>query len=250
MTQTRVEDLAQLIATKDRIVAFTGAGISVESGIPDFRSAEGLWARFDPMEYATIDAFVQDPERVWKMLMEVDSIVKKARPNEAHQALAQLEKLGKMDGIITQNIDNLHQEAGSTQVIEYHGNAKRLVCACGFKEKSSAIVDTSVPPRCDSCGAILKPDVVLFGEPIPEKAAEKAMQLAQDCNLFLSIGTSAMVAPASYLPMIAQKTGAIVVEINLEETSLSKTIAKHSLRGRAGELLPRLLDRVKELLDK
>ncbi len=254
MDPDALKEVARKIAAGKKNVAFTGAGISVESGIPDFRSAGGLWERFDPMEYATIDAFRADPTKVWGMLAEMHEVVERARPNPAHRALARLEELGLLAGVITQNIDNLHQEAGSNNVIEFHGNARRLVCACGFAESAKATMrrmaeqGRPMPPRCERCFAVLKPDVVFFGEPIPPRAHRLALQLSEAPDVFLVVGTSAEVAPASYLPVVARRTGGTVVEVNLEPTPLSDGIADFAFRGQAGEVLPALVQEVERLV--
>ncbi len=249
MNETSLKAVADKILSKPKNVAFTGAGISTESGIPDFRSPGGIWERFNPMEYATIEAFRRDPVKAWEMFRELSRILEEAEPNPAHLALARLEELGLLQAVITQNIDNLHQEAGSKKVVEFHGNARRLVCECGKSVEAEMVKihwleGRDFPPRCESCGAIMKPDVVLFGEPIPRAASQKAMSLAQHPNVFLVVGTSAVVAPASYLPVVANKTGGCIVEINLEPTDLATGYAEHSLYGPAGEILPALLELV------
>jgi NAD-dependent protein deacetylase/lipoamidase len=241
----------KLIEGKDSI-AFTGAGISVESGIPDFRSRGGLWEKFDPMEYATIDAFKRNPEKVWEMLREMDKVLEAADPNPAHSGLARLEELNLINGVVTQNIDNLHQEGGSKQVVEFHGNGRRLICIkCGEAVAAAdarARWQEEFPPRCPKCGQIMKPDVVLFGEPIPAGASNQAMRMAQTASVVLVIGTSAMVAPASYIPVVAKKSGAFIVEINREDTILSQEIADLTIRGRAGEIVPALVEQIDMLL--
>ena len=234
-------ELAALIRRHPRVVALTGAGISVESGIPSFRGAGGLWDRFDPMEYAHIRAFRRDPAKVWQLLTEMDATISRARPNPAHYALAALEAKGFLSGIITQNVDNLHQAAGSRRVVEYHGNALRFVCdTCkGLHPRES--LDFSHPPLYCLCGGLIRPDVVFFGEAIPARAQEDATDLAQHCDLLLVIGTSGEVAPASYIPAIAREWNAVIVENNLEPTRLTYTIADHFLPGSAGKLLPLVL---------
>ncbi|NMB75866.1 MAG: NAD-dependent deacylase [Myxococcales bacterium] len=246
MDETVIREVAQLIVeAKGRTAALTGAGISVESGIPDFRSPGGLWERFNPMEYATIDAFESDPGKVWQMLRELSRVVTEARPNPAHRALARLEELDLLSGIVTQNIDNLHQAAGSKNVIEFHGNGARLRCLlCGHMEDARAAearFATEFPPLCPYCKVALKPDVVLFGEAIPEDAGREAMRLVQRAAVLLVVGTSALVAPASYMPIVARKMGAALVEVNLEDTMLTRDYARYVLRGKAGEILPRLV---------
>ena len=245
-----LKSLARDIAERKKAVALTGAGISVASGIPDFRSPGGLWEKFDPMEYATIEAFRSDPRKVWKMLREMDQLVLQAEPNPAHLALAKLEQLGVLVGIITQNIDNLHQKAGSSNVVEFHGNAEKLVClACNYSTGADdARRRSDDVPSCPECGAVMKPDVVFFGEAIAPEASSAAMQLVQGCGVMLVVGTSAVVAPASYLPVVARKMGALVAEINLEPTVLTDRVAHVSLIGDATKLLPELASEVEALV--
>ncbi len=239
--ETTPENLAAVLRRYRRIVALTGAGISVESGIPDFRSPGGLWERFDPMEYAHIQAFRRNPAKVWTLLQEMDAVITAARPNPAHYALAELEARGLLLGIITQNVDNLHQAAGSRRVVEYHGNAQRFVCdTCrGVHPRES--LDFSQTPLYCLCGGLIRPDVVFFGEAIPPAAQAEADELAKACDLLLVIGTSGEVAPASYLPYTAKEHGAVIVENNLEPTSLTHNLTDHFLPGPAGKLWPRVL---------
>lgn len=232
------EQLAAILGRSSRVVALTGAGISVESGIPDFRSAGGLWERFDPMEYAHIRAFRRDPAKVWTMLKEMDAIITRARPNPAHLALAALEARGILAGIITQNVDNLHQAAGSRRVVEYHGNALRFRCDQCRGEHPRENLDFDHTPLYCLCGGLIRPDVVFFGEPIPPAAQQEADALARECDLLLVVGTSGEVAPASYLPYTAKEGGAAIVENNLEATSLTRNLTDHFLRGPAGRVLP------------
>ncbi len=235
------QDLALLLKKSKRAVAITGAGISVESGIPDFRSKGGLWERFDPMEYATIRAFTKDPGKVWGMLKEMDRILVRARPNPAHSALAELEKRGMLLGVITQNVDNLHQAAGSMNVIEYHGNAHRFACTnCKGSWPREALDFDQLPLYC-YCGGLIKPDVVFFGEPIPEEAMYQANALVLTCDLLLIIGSSMEVAPANMLPRVAKSAGAVIVENNLEHTSMSGLLTDYFLPGPAGKVWPEVL---------
>ncbi len=237
--------LAELIRNSSNTCALTGAGISVESGISDFRSAGGLWERFDPMDYAHIDAFRRDPARVWRMLVEMDEVVSKAEPNPAHFALAQLEEMGLLATIITQNIDNLHQRAGSKNVVEFHGSHATLSCfRCGQGYGRDEVDLSQTPPRC-ACGGPLKPDVVFFGEAIPPQALEEATAAASSCRLMLVIGTSAVVAPASLMPVLAARSGATVVEINVEPTELTRGVADITILGRAGRVLPHVVELVR-----
>jgi NAD-dependent deacetylase len=241
LKETTPSELAALIRRHPRVVALTGAGISVASGIPDFRSPGGLWERFDPLEYAHIQAFRKNPAKVWQLLVEMDETITRALPNPAHYALAALEAKGYLAGIITQNVDNLHQAAGSHRVVEYHGNALRFVCDQCRGHHPRETLDFSHPPLYCLCGGLIRPDVVFFGEAIPPAAQAAAEELAQHCDLLLVIGTSGEVAPASYIPAIARQWNAIIVENNLEPTRLTYTLAHHFLSGSAGKLLPLVL---------
>ena len=242
--QRLIDNASEAIINSSLTLALTGAGISVESGIPDFRSAGGLWSRFDPSEYATIEAFRANPEKVWQMLAEMDKVVSAAKPNPAHIALGELERMGYLHYIITQNIDNLHQEGGSRNVIEYHGNSSTLLCLwCGKNYNSRDKRDT-IPPRCQ-CGKILKPDVVFFGEPIPSEALNRSFQLASSAQVLMVIGTSALVSPANTIPTIAKQNRAKIIEINMERTHLTDSITDIFLQGKAGEVVPALVQAVK-----
>jgi NAD-dependent deacetylase len=238
----KIERAADIILKANKVVALTGAGISVESGIPDFRGAQGLWEKYDPMEYATIDAFISNPAKVWGMLMEMHHIIRDAKPNPAHIGLAKMEEMGVLDLIITQNVDHLHQDAGNRRVVEFHGNNKYLVCmTCNNRFLRDDIVIEDLPPRCD-CGGVLKPDVVFFGEAIPWKALIVAREESKRCNAMLVIGTSAVVAPACDMPVLAKENGAKIIEINKEETHLTNTISDIHLMGPAGQIVPALVD--------
>lgn len=229
-------------------LALTGAGISVPSGIADFRSPGGLWDTFDPKEHATIGAFRADPERSWKMLSAQEATIRRARPNPAHLALARLERLGVLYGVITQNVDSLHQEAGSACVVELHGSFRRLVCPstrCDQVLDASQRQDLGLP-IC-SCGQVLKPDVILFGEQLDDNTLTAARQLTQTCGVMLVIGTSAAVPPAAAFPQLASAGGALVVELNIEPTAITEW-CEVTILGDAAETLPKLTDRVAELM--
>lgn len=227
-------------------IALTGAGVSTESGIPDFRSADGLWSRYDINEYGHIDNFLSNPGKVWRMLAEMSSTVINAQPNQAHHALAELEHRGVVKAAITQNIDALHKRAGSRNVIEFHGTMERVGCLrCGREYATENISLKNLPPQC-SCGGILKPDVVLIGEPIPQDALAAAFRWASACDVMLVVGTSCEMMPAAELPHIARRHGALIVEINRENTTLSP-YATHTLKGNAGEVLGRILDEITRL---
>ncbi len=236
-----IREAADVLASRRNAVALTGAGISVESGIPAFRGSQGLWERFDPMEYATIGSFLRDPGKVWTMLSEMIDIFAKAEPNAAHRGLAELETMGILRSVITQNVDGLHQAAGSRKVIEFHGSAEHLVCiACWRRYASREKVREGIPPRCE-CGEILKPDLVLFGEPIPWVAQGEAETEAEACRVLLVAGTSAEVSPACDIPRISKRQGAFVIEINPEETQLTRTVADIHITAPGGEAIPALV---------
>ncbi len=241
--------LAARLVARGRVVAFTGAGVSAESGIPTFRGRGGLWERFKPEELATPEAFARDPARVWAWYKWRLSLVLSAKPNPAHLALAELERMGLLTAVITQNVDGLHQAAGSKRVVELHGSLRRARCTrCGFKVRLSRVPEEELP-RCPACRGLLRPDVVWFGESLPADAWLEAVELASSCKCMLVIGTSCAVYPAASLPLIAKRGGAALVEVNLEATPLT-AIADVSLRGRAGELLPLLVDEVKRLISR
>lgn len=222
-------------------LALTGAGISAESGIPTFRGTNGIWTKFPPDEYATIDAYMRDPDKVWAFWCELAHLVRGCEPNAGHFALASLEAAGRLHGIITQNVDNMHQAAGSKRVIEYHGNAHRLVClGCDATEQLTMSNLGIRAPRCARCTQLMKPDVVMFGEDIPVYALAEARKLSEQCDVLLVIGTSAQVYPAAQLPHIAKSSGALVIEMNTESTDFSTDITDIFINGPAGETLPRL----------
>ena len=240
-----IEQAADIIISSKMTLALTGAGISVESGIPDFRSAEGLWSKFDPSEYATISAFRNDPAKVWEMLKEMDELVNQAKPNNAHLGMGELERSGYLHYIITQNIDNLHQAGGSRNVIEYHGNSTNLSCLwCGKHYKSNEKRGDH-PPRCQ-CRKILKPDVVFFGESIPEEASHRSFELASSARALMVVGTSALVSPVNTIPAIAKQNGSKIIEINKEKTHLTDSITDIFLQGSAAGIISDLVTAIKK----
>jgi NAD-dependent deacetylase len=242
--QNLIQQSAEIIVNSELTLALTGAGVSVESGIPDFRSAEGLWSKYDPAEYAAIDAFRARPEMVWEMLRDMDDLISDAKPNKAHVGMGELERMGCLHCIVTQNVDNLHQRGGSKNVIEYHGNSSTLSCLwCGRTYKSEE-KRNQYPPRCE-CQRILKPDVVFFGEAIPEDALNRSFQLASTAQALLVAGTSAVVSPANSIPVIAKRNGAKIIEINMERTHLTDTVTDIFLQGSAGNVISDLVDAVK-----
>jgi NAD-dependent deacetylase len=239
-----IERIARLWPASGKAIALTGAGISVASGIPDFRSPGGLWSRYAPMRVATVDALENDPSGVWEFLLDAVEVMSRAKPNPAHLALAQLEQAGLLEAVVTQNIDGLHQRAGSSNVVEFHGSMDRWRCnACGRPHEASAgpggapvVTASSIPWLC-SCGGVVRPDIVFFGEAIPLDALSKSGQLACGAHLTLVVGTSLEVAPANSLPGLTRQHGGKVVEINLE-SELAARPCDARIAARAEEALP------------
>lgn len=245
-----INKAARDLALSTNTVALTGAGISVESGIPPFRGKGGLWEKIDPMEFAHIDAFLKDPAKVWNVLVkEMQGILDHAKPNDAHKGLARLEGLGILKTIITQNVDGLHQMAGNTDVIEFHGNFAWLCCLdCNAKCETGKIDMSEIPPRC-SCGGIYKPDCVFFGEMIPPQHLLRSEQVAANCDIMLVVGTSAVVQPAAFMPVIAKQAGAKIIEINPERTGLSQRTSDYMIMDRAGQVMNELVSKIEQIRD-
>jgi NAD-dependent deacetylase len=221
-----------------RIVASTGAGISAESGLSTFRDKQtGLWAKYRPEDLATPQAFRRDPRMVWEWYEWRRGFVAEAQPNPGHHALARIEAQRPGFLLVTQNVDGLHAKAGSRNLVELHGNIRRSICFDHRHLAESWLPTNDPPPRCAQCGSPLRPDVVWFGEALPQDALQRAQQAAATCDLFLSIGTSTMVYPAAELPYIAGSNGAVVIEINPDETPLSR-LADFVVREKAGTALP------------
>jgi NAD-dependent deacetylase len=242
---------ADAIRAADSVVAMTGAGVSTASGIPDFRSEDGVWAEYDPMDFH-ISRFEADPEGFWTERVEMveDLFGDDFQPNPAHEALATLQQEGHLDGLITQNIDGLHQEAGSEEVIEVHGNGQRVACYdCDRTFEADGVFDRvragAVPPRCPNCDGLLKPDVVLFGEELPEYPLFRAQSLAERADLFLVVGSSLTVQPAASFPRTAADAGATLCIVNLDRTGLSDR-AEYDFRADVTDVLPALRDAVRE----
>ena len=243
-----IERTAQALVQTRRAVALTGAGVSIESGIPPFRGPGGLWEKMDPMEVAHIDAFRRDPGRVWKLLIEgMQAVLSAARPNAGHAGLARLEQWGYLRAVITQNVDGLHQAAGSREVIEFHGTFAWQRCQeCGSRCETGRVDLSRVPPRC-SCGGIYRPDCVFFGEMIPPQHLARAQQLVARCDVLLVVGTSATVHPAAMIPLLAKDAGARVIEINPEPTPLTGRVSDYLIQGGAGAVFNDILGCVEEL---
>jgi len=246
----KLDDAVEIIQNSENIVIFTGAGHSTESGIDDFRSPGGLWDRYDPAIYASYYYFLQDPSKFWHMHNELENILVNAKPNEGHYAIAELEKLGKVKAIITQNIDMLHQRAGSgtyenIPIYELHGSYGTLMCVKCQKEFDYEDIDTKGVeyPVCD-CSGYIKPKVVLFGEALPSNVLEGALQASANCDCFILVGSSLTVAPANLMPGIAKNNGAQVIFINKDNTEMDY-LADIFLKDFAGPILSKIVEKIK-----
>ncbi len=234
---------ADIIKNSRRCIAFTGAGISVESGVPPFRGNGGLWDTYDPESF-DIRFFLQHPDKSWELIRKLFyDIFDKVSPNFAHTALAELEERGMIKGIITQNVDNLHQLAGSKIVHEFHGSLKKLLCLSCNKQYPSDEIDLSVlPPLCPECQGLLKPDMIFFGEGIPEKASSAAYNEAGKADCFLLVGTTGTVVPANYIPPLAKSNGANIIEINPSPSEYTSSITDIFLQEKAVAAMKKLMD--------
>lgn len=242
--ESKIQLAAELIGKASHLVAFTGAGISVGSGIPDFRSKGGLWERYDPNVYAEYSSFLRQPEKFWTMHSELSDTVINAEPNPAHIALAKLEEIGKLKAVITQNVDFLHQRAGNTKVLELHGSGETAQClSCGKSFDGLEIHDRvkigDVPPRCENCSGLIKPNVILFSEPLPNDTIQEARREILNADLLIIIGSSLTVYPAAALPMIASQTGAKIIIVNDEPTPLDQMVDV-VIQGKAEKILPQI----------
>ena len=232
------EVLKDEILKAKKIVFVTGAGISQDSGIPTYRGKDGLWKNYDPMKLATIDAFYENPKIVWGWYDERRKNIFSAIPNLAHKAIADMEKFADVS-VLTQNIDGLHQKAGSSRVYELHGNIIRIRCTvCDYNKEVFTDFD-EFPPKCQ-CGNMLRPDVVWFGESLPEKTWQDAMIISGSCDLMIIAGTSLLVSPANTLPVFANENGATMIEINPESTILSSKVDL-TIREKSSVVLPKLV---------
>ena len=247
-----IEQLAQLIIESQNTIVFTGAGISTESGIPDFRSPGGIWSRYDPEDF-TIQKFLSGPaarKTIWRMSVE-GGLLTEAEPNLAHYAIAELYQLGKLDCVITQNIDNLHQKAGvpEDKVFALHGNMGWALClSCHRRfpmlEVLQRIKDGIEVPDCPDCQGILKPDTVFFGEALPQETLQEAIRRAQNCGLLIVIGSTLVIYPAAYIPTYAGEAGAKLAIVNLTPTPFDHYAAV-VIRGKAGEIMSRVMEKVR-----
>ena len=251
MDERELNYAAQAVREADSVVAMTGAGVSTASGIPDFRSEDGLWNEYDPMDFH-ISRFEADPEGFWSERVELieDLYGDGVEPNAAHEALAGLETAGHLDAVVTQNVDGLHQEAGSEEVIEVHGNGQRVACrSCNRRFDAegayASVRNGTVPPGCPDCDGLLKPDVVLFGESLPEHAMYRTQALAEGADAFIVVGSSLTVEPAASVPRTAAEHGATLIVVNHDPTSLSDQ-AEYDFRADVTDVLPRLETAVRE----
>ena len=228
----------KILKNSKATTAFTGAGISVESGIPTFRGKDGLWSKYDP-KILDINYFHNYPRDSWKVIKEIFyDFFGKATYNKAHEVLALMEKNKLIDNVITQNIDNLHQESGSKIVHEFHGNSKKLICTkCGKSYNISEVSLSSLPPKCNECEGLLKPDFIFFGEGISQKANSASLEASKKSEVFLVIGTTGEVMPACQIPYLAKENGAKIIEVNPEESNFTNRITDVFLRGKASEIM-------------
>jgi NAD-dependent deacetylase len=241
------DNLIEALKESESIVFFTGAGISSESGIATFRGKEGLWNKFRPEELASFDAFIKNPELVWEWYNYRRKIVHDAKPNPAHLTIAEMQNHFKEVTVVTQNVDNLHRRAGSQNIFELHGNIERNFCVNCKKFHNEALDFSNGVPKCE-CGGMIRPDVVWFGEYLPEDQFLGGEKAAINSDMFFVVGTSAIVYPAAGLVYTAKASGAIVVEINIEETALSSMV-NYSYFGKAGQILPEIFKQYMERLN-
>jgi len=247
IAKSKVEEAATLFLEAKHAVAFTGAGHSTPSGIPDFRSpGSGLWSQVDPMEVASIQAFYRDPEAWYAWYHERGTMFLDAQPNPAHEALAELEEMGRLQAVITQNIDNLHQKAGSKKVIELHGNTREAICLrCGDIIPARLLWERYLQerqaPRCEKCSGMMKPNVILFGELLPEEALSAAREETDECDLMLVAGSSLEVTPAAHLPLMARRGGAKLVIVNFQPTR-ADSYAEVVIHEDVADILPKIAE--------
>ena len=253
--ETEINRAAELLAQSRNAVALTGAGVSTPSGIPDFRSADsGLWEKHDPMVVATLSAFRRKPENFYDWIRPLIDVTDQAQPNPAHTALAELEQIGPLKGIITQNIDGLHSAAGSRNVYEVHGHVREVECiGCGRSESSAPylarLAAEGTIPRCPACGSTLKPKVILFGELLPFEIMNRAHAAVEQADLMVIAGSSLEVAPVSELPWLAHQNGAKIIIVNFEPTQIDR-LAEVAIGGDVATILPAITARFREISPK
>ncbi len=249
MDKKNLKEAVDLIIHSNHTTGFTGAGVSVESGIPPFRGENGLWNKYDP-GILDLDYFYSHPLDSWKVIKEIFyDFFGSAKPNKAHYALAEMEKMNQLHAVITQNIDNLHQEAGSQTVYEFHGNSRNLICQeCGRKYEVSDELIAELPPKCEKCGTILKPDFIFFGEMIPEYAYSKSIEEAENAEVFIVIGSTGEVIPASMIPSMAKKNNVKIIEVNPNHSFFTHSVTDIFLQGKATEVMAELVDTIEKKL--
>ncbi len=241
------EKLINKINDSKNILFFTGAGISAESGIPTFRGKDGIWNKLKPEELANFNAFIKNPDLVWEWYQYRRKIIEEKEPNAGHYAIKEFENYFPNVTVVTQNVDNLHNRAGSKKVLELHGNIEKNYCIkCKKRFDNLPSTDSKNALKCDNCGGLIRPDVVWFGEMLPVDIFNEAEKAARICDICFVVGTSAVVFPAANIPIIAKQYGATLVEINITNTELSYT-CNYSLLGKSGEILPKILDEIKNL---
>jgi len=251
MTDKKILQAAQMISKSASTVALTGAGVSTESGIPDFRGPDGLWTKVDPAKFASINGFLSDPKGWWEMALEMAPTLMKAKPNPSHIMLAKLEKMGLLGCLITQNVDGLHQKAGSKNVLEVHGSLFSATCTVCYiqvvrKYLERAMKKRQIPVMCPTCGGLLKLDTVFFGEALPQKTLGAAVEAARNCELMLAVGSYLVVYPVATLPTIATQSGAKFIIINQEPTPLDQ-MADLVFHIEAGETLTQIVKAIQTL---
>ncbi len=240
------EELTDKLLSAENIMFFTGAGISAESGISTFRGKDGLWNKLKPEELANFDAFLKNPDMVWEWYQYRKKVIHKSKPNPGHKAIARMQEYFNEVNVVTQNIDNLHQRAGSKSVYELHGSIERnfcVDCKTYFNHQNFGFDDRA--PKCKFCGGLIRPDVVWFGETLPHDIFSAAENAASKCDVCFVVGTSAVVYPAAYIPITAKNSGAFLVEVNIEKTEISSSV-NMNLFGKAGEVLPKIIKLLKK----
>jgi len=251
--EEEIKKLAELILDSRNIVALTGAGLSTESGIADFRSpGTGLWEKVDPYEYASIDSYIAHPTKNLEFMLETGKAIFSARPNKGHKALTKLQKLGKLKGVLTQNIDRLHHKAKTKKIVEFHGNVMEAKCLqCGEVFPITNMVNQVLhgkAPSCNVCNGMLKPNAIFFGEPLESKTLEAADQMLKDCDLMLVLGSSLVVYPVAWYPQKALSLGAKLAIINIQETDMD-SLSEVVIHGKIGDVLPKIVSFVEEKIE-
>ncbi len=240
------KNLIDKLLEAESVVFFTGAGISAESGIPTFRGKDGIWNKLKPEELANFDAFLRNPEMVWEWYLHRKKIIHESQPNRGHLAIAEMQNLFKDVTVVTQNIDNLHRRAGSRKIYELHGNIERNYCIdCKTRYNEELPFEGKIP-KCTKCGGLIRPDIVWFGEFLPQDQFQASAEASKKCDIFFVVGTSAVVYPAASLVYTAKENGAFLVEVNIEGTEISY-LADKSFYGESGKILPVILEELRKV---